>query len=166
MELHVVVTYGGVIGRLARRFGLRWNHAALRYARSPQAGLRIIESSACGAVERSWEDFLKDVEEYQAMAVREGLSEMTMREIIAYGWGNVGKPYNYWWFLKIAWQLLKRRLIAAPFTYPAHVCSSLVYDCFRYAGVNLLPGHEGVLVTPDDLAGSPLLEVVETGKGA
>jgi hypothetical protein len=46
-------------------------------------------------------------------------------------------------------------------TYPAHICSSLVYDCFLYAGVNLIPGQEGVLVTPDDLANSPLLEEVE-----
>jgi len=43
----------------------------------------------------------------------------------------------------------------------AHVCSSLVYDCFLYAGVNLIPGQEEVLVTPDDLATSPLLEPVD-----
>ena len=48
--------------------------------------------------------------------------------------------------------------LAALFTYPAHVCSSLVYDRFLYADVNLIPGQEGVLVTPDDLAASPLLE--------
>lgn len=158
MEIQVVVTYGGLIGRLARRFGLRWNHAALRYMRDPAAGARIIESAACGAREQSWERFIAGVQEYQAFQVKGGLSEVTMREIVAYGWGNVGKPYNYWWLLKIAWELVKRRLMAVVFTYPAHVCSSLVYDCFRYAGVDLLPGHVGVLVTPDDLAQSPLLE--------
>jgi hypothetical protein len=31
MEVHVVVTYGGILGRLARWLGLKWNHAALRY---------------------------------------------------------------------------------------------------------------------------------------
>jgi uncharacterized protein YycO len=158
MEVHVVVTYNGLLGRLARWFGLKWSHAALRYVREPSAGVRIIESAACGIRERSWESFISGVKEYQVLRVKDGLSEMTMREIVAYGWGNVGKPYNYWWLLKIAWELVKRRLMAGVFTFPAHVCSSLVYDCFRYAGVNLLPGHEGVLVTPDDLAGSPLLE--------
>ena len=84
-----------------------------------------------------------------------------MREIVAYAWGNVGKPYNYWWLLKIAWELVKRRFVLAALTYPAHVCSSLVYDSFLYAGENLIPGHGDALVTPDDLANSPLLEEVQ-----
>ena len=42
--------------------------------------------------------------------------------------------------------------------YPSHVCSSLVYDSFLYSGVNLLPGRPDVLVTPDNLASSPMLE--------
>ena len=164
MDIHVVVTYGGILGRLARWFGLRWSHAALRYRRDPAAGLRVIESATCGAQERSWEEFIADAEEHQVFRVKDGLPEVTAREIVAYGWGNVGKPYNYWWLLKIAWELIKRRFIAAPFTYPAHVCSSLVYDCFRYAGVNLIPGQQDVLVTPDDLAKSPLLEEIPNAK--
>jgi hypothetical protein len=161
MEVHVVVTYSGVLGRLARWFGLRWNHAALRYVRDESAGVRIIEAAACGIQERSWEDFVAGVEEYQVLQVKDGLPEVTMREIVAYGWGNVGKPYNYWWLLKIVWELVKRRFVAGLLTYPAHVCSSLVYDSFLYAEVNLIPGQEDVLVTPDDLANSPLLEEVE-----
>jgi len=102
-------------------------------------------------------------EEYKLFQVKGGLPDVTKREIVAYAWGNVGKPYNYGWLLKIAWELIRRRVVAAPFTYPAHICSSLVYDCFRYAGVDLIPGHEGALLTPDDLAGSPLLEEVEDG---
>jgi hypothetical protein len=75
----------------------------------------------------------------------------------------VGKPYSYGWRLKIARELLRHGVVAAPFTYPAHVCSGLVYDCLRYAGVDLIPGHEGILLTPDDLAVSPPLEEVEDG---
>ncbi|MGD1995193.1 MAG: hypothetical protein PVH62_00315 [Anaerolineae bacterium] len=161
MEVHVVVTYGGLLGRLARWFGLTWSHAALRYARDAQASARIIESGACGIKERSWEDFVAGAEEHQALQMKESLPEVTKREIVAYAWGNVGKPYNYWWLIKIAWELVKRRFVVGALTYPAHVCSSLVYDCFLYAGVDLLPGHEDVLVTPDDLASSPLLEAVE-----
>jgi len=160
VEIQVVVTYGGILGRLARWFRLKWNHAALRYVRDGGGGARIIESAACGVTERSWEDFIAEFEEYQALQVKDGLPEVTVREIVAYAWGNVGKPYNYWWLLKIAWELVKRRFVAGLLTYPAHVCSSLVYDCFLYADVNLIPGHEGVLVTPDDLAKSPLLEEV------
>jgi uncharacterized protein YycO len=161
MEIYVVVTYGGILGRLARWFGLTWDHAALRYVRDPSAGARIIESAACGVQERSWEDFIAGVKEYQGFRVKDGLPEVTRREIVAYAWGNVGKPYNYWWLLKIAWELIKSRFVTGILTYPAHVCSSLVYDSFLYAGVNLIPGQEGVLVTPDDLANSPLLEEVD-----
>jgi uncharacterized protein YycO len=163
MEVHVVVTYGGILGRLARWFGLTWNHAALRYVRDAPAGARVIEADACGVRERAWEDFIAGAEEHQAFRVKGGLPGVTMREIVAYAWGNVGKPYNYWWLVRIAWELVKRRFVAGILTYPAHVCSSLVYDCFRYAGVDLLPGQEGMLVTPDDLADSPLLEEVEVG---
>ena len=161
MEVYVVVTYGGILGRLARWAGLKWNHAALRYVRAESEGARIIEAGPFGVQERSWEDFVAGAEEYQAFQVRDGLPEVTVREIVAYAWGNVGKLYNYWWLLKIAWELVKRRFGLRLFTYPAHICSSLVYDCFLYAGVNLIPGQEGVLVTPDDLASSPLLEEVE-----
>lgn len=161
MKLHVIAAYGGVSGRLARWFGLKWNHSVLRYMRGESAEMRIIESGACGVKERSWEDFITGVEEYQAFQVKDGLPEIAMREIVAYAWGNVGKPYNYWWLLKIAWQLAKRRFVVGMLTYPAHICSSLIYDCFLYAGVDLVPGHGDVLVTPDDLANSPLLEETE-----
>jgi len=163
MEVHVVVIHSGILGRLARWFGLKWSHAALRYVRDGAAGPRVIESEACGVRERSWEDFIAGAEEYRVLRVRDGLPEITMREIVAYAWGNVGKPYNYGWLLKIGWELLRRRRVGV-LTYPAHICSSLVYDCFLYAGVNLIPGHQGVLVTPDDLANSPLLEEVVLGR--
>ena len=161
MEVYVVVTYQGLLGTLARWFGLQWNHAALRYTRDAAAGARIIEAAACGIRELSWEAFIAGTREHRILRSRDDLPELVRREIVAYAWGNVGKPYNYWWLLKIAWALVKRRLLAGVLTYPAHVCSSLVYDSFLYAGVNLIPGHEGVLVTPDDLYNSPLLEIVE-----
>lgn len=98
--MHVVVTYGGVLGRLTRWFGFKWSHAALRYVRDESAGARIIESAACGVTERSWEDFVAEAEEYQVFQVKDGLPELAMREIVAYAWGNVSKPYNYWWLLR------------------------------------------------------------------
>jgi uncharacterized protein YycO len=163
MELHVAVTWGeGLLGSLARWFGLDWSHAALRYLRNASAEPRIIESAAWGIRERSWWDLVAESEEYKVFRVRDGLPEVTKREIVAYGWGNVGKPYNYWWLVKIGWRLIKERFVVGVLTYPAHVCSSLVYDCFLYSGVDLLPGQEDVLVTPDDLANSPLLEELES----
>ena len=54
MEVYVVVTYGGILGRLARWAGLKWNHAALRYVRAESEGARIIEAGPFGVQERSW----------------------------------------------------------------------------------------------------------------
>jgi len=161
MQVQIVVTWkGDLLGRLARRFGLTWTHAALRYMRDEASEARVIEAAACGIRERAWEEFIAGVKEWKGFEVRDGLSEIQMREIVAYAWGNVGKPYCYWWLVRMAWRLIERRGGIGVLTYPGHVCSSLVYDAFRYAGVNLLPGHSSPLVTPDEVAASPLLKEV------
>jgi hypothetical protein len=69
----------------------------------------------------------------------------------------VGKPYSLAWLVLVAWRLIKERWLTTAFTYPSHICSSLVYTAFLYAGVDLLPGKRDVLVTPDELAASPVL---------
>jgi len=159
MQIHVVVSYDdSLFGRIVRWYGLQWSHAALRYVRQESIGPRVIEAGSLGIKERSWDDFVAGSEEYRVLQIRGSLPETIKREIVAYAWGNVGKPYNYGWLLKLAWELLKRRLVLGVLTYPAHICSSLVHDSFLYGRINLVPGHAGVLVTPDDLANSPLLE--------
>lgn len=58
-HVHIVVTWkGDLLGRLARRFGLTWTHAALRYVRDESQGARIIEAAACAIRERVWEEFI------------------------------------------------------------------------------------------------------------
>lgn len=163
-EVAVVVTYSDDFPwRLARSWGIAtWTHAALRYLRDDTPSPRIIESSTWGVVERGWDEFIAERDEYKLLRLKQELPEANKREIIAYAWGNVGKPYNFLWLLRVAWRLIKRRWLVGALTYPAHICSSLVYDAYLYGGVDLVPGgQEGVLVTPDDLASSPLLEEVE-----
>jgi len=165
MRLQIVVTYNpDWLGRLMRRYGHTWNHMCLRYYReTPGSSWRTIESAMVGIKERSWEEFIAPKTEYQALQVRDDLPESTKREIVAYAWGNVGKPYAFHWLFTFGWRVLRERLFSrlSVLTYPAHLCSSLVYDCFRYAGVDLLPNQAGVLVTPDELATSPLLQRID-----
>lgn len=161
MRVEVVVTRSGLFGKIARWFGLEWSHAALRYEfETPIPFAYIIEAGAFGIKDRRWEDFIEGVDKYQILRVKGGLSPGQAEKILAYATGNIGKPYNYLWLLRIAWSLLCEENIGL-FHYPAHVCSSLVDDCFAYAGIDLVPSTACVLVLPDDLASSPLLEQAE-----
>lgn len=162
-EVAVVVTYkADLLGKLARLWGLAtWTHAALRYIREDRPSPRIIESSVWGVREGSWDEFIPECDEYKLFRTKEELPEANKREIIAYAWGNVGKPYHFLWLLRVAWRLIRERWFASALTYPAHICSSLVYDAYLYGGIDLVPDQQDVLVTPDDLANSPLLEEVE-----
>lgn len=160
--MRVIVTRSGLFGRLARWLGLEWSHAALLYCDDSFLDWRVIEASALGIRECPLEEFMIDVEQYLVLHLKETPPQQTYAEILAYAWGNVGKPYSYWWLLKIAWKLVKRHFVGI-FRFPAHVCSSLVYDAFLYGDIDLvppIPGGHGVLVLPDDLANSPLLEAV------
>ena len=169
-EVAVVVTYSADFPwKLARLWGLAtWTHTALRYIRDDMPSPRIIESSACGVRERSWDEFVAEYDEYKLLRLKQELPEANEREIIAYAWGNVGKPYHFLWLLQVAWRLVKKQWFVSALTYPAHICSSLVYDAYLYGGTDLLPdqGQQDVLVTPDELAGSLLLEEMEVSLAA
>jgi hypothetical protein len=162
MQLQIAVTYSeDLLGRLARWWGMNWTHIGLRYRReAPGSSWRVIEATMTGIKDNAWQDFLAGTEEHRIYRVRGGLPEATQREIVAYGWGNVGKRYAFLWILKIGWRLLRQRFPIGPLTYRSHVCSSLVANCFLYAGIDLVPAEPGVLVTPDEVVSSPLLETV------
>jgi hypothetical protein len=167
-EVGVVVTYSHAFPWcLARRWGFAtWTRSALCYAMDDVASRHVIESSARGVHERSWEEFISECDEYQLLQLREQLPEAYTREIIAYAWGNVGKSHPPLWLAEVARRLIAQRWFAVPLTYSGHICSSLVDDAYLYAGVDLIPGQEDILVTPDDLAHSPLLKPVEVNLDA
>jgi len=150
----IVVCYGeGLISKLARNVGgLTWSHAALYH------NDYIIESSAHGVVKRSWDDFEREITEYQILTLKDGLSHMQECAVVSYAHGNIGKPYNYLGLFKIAWRVLKEKLVGI-FALPSYICSGLVYDCFKYIGIDLVPGADE-LVLPDDIADSDLLKQI------
>ncbi len=167
-EVAVVVTYkADFLGKLARSSGLAtWTHAALQYIKENMPSPRVIESVTSGVRERPWHEFVAGCDEYKLLRAKQELPEANKREIIAYAWGSVGKPYNFLWLLRVAWRLIKEQWLVSALTYPAHICSSLVYDAYLYGKTDLVPGQQDILVTPDDLASSPLLEEVEVSLAA
>lgn len=156
MKLEIVVLYGeGWFGRVMHWLGQKWSHVMLKY------NDRVVESTSDGIIERSFEEGIKGATEYKILKLRECIDPCAKNIIVAYAHGNVGKPYNYYWFAKMGLDLIRgkfRRVLQ----YPAHVCSSFVYSCFLYEDIDLVPG-DNVMVLPDDIANSPLLEEVESG---
>lgn len=153
MNVEVVVTWmDDFFGRWVRRLGLYWSHCALKYDG------RVLETSFFHIHERSWDDFIANKTEYKILQLKDPLPGYLANALIAYAWGNVGKPYNLWWMIKLG---LKRASVAnTKWAYGSHVCSSFIYSCFNYAGIDILPGCKYITITPDDIAASPLLEEV------
>lgn len=151
MRIEIVLTWmDDFFGRLVRRTGLYWSHIALKY------NGRVFETSFFRIRETSWKDFIANKAEWQVLRLKEPLNHTGARALLAYAWGNVGKPYNVIWMIKLA---LRRAMVAnTKWAYGSHICSSFIYSCFHYVGVDLLPDQKYITITPDDIASSPLLE--------
>jgi hypothetical protein len=87
-------------------------------------------------------------------AVRDVPGEV--RELaVDFGFGQLGKLYDRAGILRFLWFLVagsRRRSRERSFWY----CSEIVAECYRAAGVTLVPGRIGY-VSPADLATSPRL---------
>ena len=150
MLIKIIFTWrNDLLGRLARKFGMVWSHIGLLYG-SDIDGWRVFEASMWGIRNQTIDKFIAAWDEYKTLKLIDPITLETKKEIVAFAWGNVGKPYGFLLLLKIAWQILKDRFLMRSFTYPSHVCSSLVHECFLYIGIDLVPG-KGRLVLPDDI---------------
>ena len=157
--IQVVVTYRDhFFNRFVRWWGIKWTHAAIRYKVSGK--WRVFETAALGTVERDWESFIEDVDEYELYELKVPLSNMSKQKLISYAWGNVGKMYNFFRLMQIVFKYLigGRKPLALNVT--SHICSSFTDSCFNYIGFNLVPTDD-IWVTPDDLSKSKLLKKVQ-----
>ena len=157
MQVKIVVTYGGLLGRLMRKVGQKWNHAFLLLSWGEKPYRLVYESDWRGV--HAGPLLRKHLaEEFEVYELKEPLDAIRTLELIAFAEGNCYKPYGYYLLPLFAWRLLKS-LLRKPgfvaFTRPAEVCSSFVQACFEYVGVDLCPGK---IALPDDLANSPLLK--------
>lgn len=82
--------------------------------------------------------------------------EYNKDKIMEFIHNNIGSKYDYREILRCLGFKIKddkNKLI----------CSESVYDCFKYAGCDLLPYNEDGITTPSDISKSKLLEKINKG---
>jgi len=157
------------LGRLARLVGMKWSHALLIAEfgmRNAESGSRrwVYEARPRGIVKALLNPGHLGCE-YQVFETVQALSEWQLGAVYGAAEGMCGKSYNYGLLLRLAIRTLKELLLGRPaeaLARPAEVCSSFVQECFRIAGVDLVPGR---IALPDDLAASELLREIEEKGG-
>ena len=148
MRIQVVVTYRDhLFNRFVRWWGIDWTHAAIRYRLKGK--WRVFETAAFGTVERDWEGFIEDVDEYLTLSTE--LTPRQQTQLISYAWGNVGKMYNIFRLMQIVIKYLIGGRKPQSLNVTSHICSSFTNNCYKHVGIELVPG---IWVTPDDLANS------------
>ena len=162
MKIEVVVTYHHHwFNRFVRWWGIDWTHAAIRYKLRNK--WRVFETAAFGTIEKDWESFIEEVDEYKTFKTKKPLTKTQETKLISFAWGNVGKMYNFFRLAYIAIRYLLAGRNPQSLNVTAHVCSSFTDSCFNHVGVDLVP-TEDIWVTPDDLAKSKLLKEEEHKK--
>lgn len=184
-EIQIVLsTDNSFLARLARFFGAEYTHAMLRFlvdtgypcTLAPEYGNlwqhHIIEATMrSGVIERAWHpgEYTKWAAhhlgpEYTELADYEGM--------LAFARGCIGHRYAFEWLPSIAIQIIRKFLknlsrkptiavagIPAGLVGTGEICSSFVDRLFYAWGFDLVPEQETFLVTPDEIARSPLLQL-------
>lgn len=159
MQVQIAVSWNDdLMGRLARKLGFNWGHAALKYRGEMENEWTVIEALWKGVIRHPWIEFEERWDEIKLFETKVDLSVIEQNRIVAFANGNVGRPYDFGLLLRIIWECLKKKFGLGIVAYSSHVCSSLVYASFLYAGLNLVPYARNLVVTPDDLAESDLLK--------
>ena len=175
MQIDVVVTHTpGLWLRIANWLGanIEWTHALLRY-RLGDSSTRIIEAGREGVVDDAWAP--TEYYRYRVYRLRDwcfdskAARQEAYERMFSFACGEVGKRYRYEALPLILWRIVRRipRFTAASRTAflvgEGEVCTSLVDRTFLWGGFDLVPGETSPLVLPDELVGSPLLEVIAHG---
>ncbi len=83
------------------------------------------------------------------------LDATRVRQAISFGMDELTKPYDNFEILRIALRILFR--VGRRTRDRKYICSELVYDCFRKAGVSFKLGDR--FVSPDDIWRDPSVQV-------
>jgi hypothetical protein len=177
VELDLVVTHTpGLWLRIANWLGanIRWTHALLRY-RVGDSSPRVIEAGSEGVVDDPWTpDAYYEYSVYRLgdqWFDEEAERQRAYERMCSFAVGEVGKRYRYEALPVILWRIIKRiPRVAAADRYTTlvgtgEVCTSLVDRTFLWGGFDLVPGETSPFVLPDELVGSPLVEMIEHGGG-
>jgi len=152
LQIGVIFTPGPV-GWVARKLGLRFSHAFIRYEKPDgwwlmDSGLWRIKDRPSSGLERTTD--------YVILETKEPLDANTTQSIIDYARGNVGKLYNIPGVIRLFGRLLRERFGLQALAYPSYICTDFVVDCFHYVGIDIVPPGQ-LLVLPDEIAASDKL---------
>ena len=154
MKLQIGVIFTpGPVGSIARMLGMRFSHAFIRYEK-PE-GWWLMDSGLWRIKDRP-STGLEKATDYVILETREPLDPDTAQRIIDYARGSVGKLYNFWGLIRLAWRLLRERFGVQALAYPSYICTDFVVDCFHYGGIDIVPPGQ-LLVLPDEIAASDKL---------
>jgi hypothetical protein len=152
LQIGVIFTPGPV-GWVARKLGLRFSHAFIRYEKPDgwwlmDSGLWRIKDRPSSGLERTTD--------YVILETKEPLEHDTAQRVIDYARGNVGKLYNIRGVIRLFGRLLRERFGLQALAYPSYICTDFVVDCFHYVGIDIVPPGQ-LLVLPDEIAASDKL---------
>jgi len=156
-QFKVATTYGGTLGRLARRLGYNWNHILLILFDDDKP-VYTYESNWRGVVGHPFRGGPDLAEEHALWVPKVPLPPVEFEHLLGYCQGAEGKWYALHYWLAIAWRVFKDSLLGptrwqALALLPAETCISFVDAACRSVGRPVSPfGSEGL---PDDIAASP-----------
>jgi len=134
---------------------------------------RIIEAGTSGVSDDRWRP--ERYHEYGAYRLQnwcfdeEAERQRAYDRMHSFAAGEVGKRYRFGALPLILWRMIRKltKLTAAQsyrtFIGTGEVCTSLVDRTFLWGGFDLVPGETSPFLLPDEIACSPLLEMIEQG---
>jgi uncharacterized protein YycO len=142
-----VVKTKGFFGRLIR-IGTtsRWNHAVIHVGSG-----EVVSADPSGVKINPASDYTNI-----AWNKHEELTLAQREQIALYARSLVGKPYDFLTIADLAFRILGLKIFSKGILeklarHRGYICSELVSECYRKAGVDLC-GKEDYLVVPGDLA--------------
>lgn len=153
IEYKIVVTYGGFLGKLARRLGLRWNHILITQwvGNKPRW---VYESNMRGVHLHPFRE--KDLAwEHQWYVPVKPLTELEQAYFTGYCDGARSKWYALHYWVKMGWRIIKQ-LCTKPQSLtliPAETCITFVNAACTAIGRPV--SIEGASGLPDDITSSP-----------
>ena len=160
-EVRIAVTYGGIVGRLARRLGLRWNHIIIVLVFPLGVPWQTYESNWRGVHCHPFRESPDLAEEHEWYEPVIPLNTLDVVYFSGYCEGSVGKWYAFHYLLLLGWRALKR-LCTKPhraLLVPAETCATFVNEpCAAIGRPVSVMGASGL---PDDIMDSPHWRKVE-----
>ena len=145
--------FSGLIQRFTRSV---WSHVGILYKDDTLQRVFVLESETMigvrlAPVSKYLRDYHGRNRPYRGnivvARVQPDVDVAAVRRAISYGMDELTKPYDNFEIVRIAFRILFR--VSRRTRDRKYICSELVYDCFRKAGVHFKLNDE--FVSPDDI---------------